>query len=118
MVTTQQSKKKCRQYSVEYLKYGFIPAPHNQQLPMCLVCDKVFTNDSMKPCKLSEHLTKKHSDKADKSLSYFQILRDQFRNGKQLTVCLLASQSQPLKVCVDYNFFNAYSCIYLQLLLK
>ena len=58
MATAQQSKKKCRQYSVEYLKYGFIPAPHNQQLPMCLVCDKVFTNDSMKPCKLSEHLKK------------------------------------------------------------
>ena len=64
MATTQQSKKKCKQYSVEYLKYGLIPAPHNKQLLMCLVCDEVFTNDSMKPCKLSEQLTKKHSEKS------------------------------------------------------
>ena len=46
---------------------------------MCLVCDKVFTNESMKPCKLLEHLMKKNSDKADKSLAYLQFLRDQFQ---------------------------------------
>jgi hypothetical protein len=28
------SKKKCRQYNVEYLKYGFIQASLNKTLPM------------------------------------------------------------------------------------
>ena len=56
MATAQQSKKKCRQYSVEYLKYGFIPASHNSCL--CVCCVIVFTNDSMEPYKLSEHFKK------------------------------------------------------------
>ena len=33
--------KKCRQYNVDYLKYGFNLSPHNEQLPFCLICEKV-----------------------------------------------------------------------------
>ncbi|XP_037122184.1 protein ZBED8-like [Syngnathus acus] len=76
MALVQQTKKKCRQYSVEYLKYGFVAAPHNQQQPMCLLCDRVFSNEAMKPSRLLEHLKKMHSDKADKNLAYLQSLRD------------------------------------------
>ncbi|XP_018015681.1 protein ZBED8 [Hyalella azteca] len=76
MAFIQQTKKKCRQYNVEYLKYGFIPAPHNQQQPMCLLCEKVFSNEAMKPSRLVEHLKRMHSDKADKNLTYFQLLQD------------------------------------------
>lgn len=71
---TTASKKKCRQYSVEYLKYGFVKAPHTQQQPMCPMCEKVFSNKAMKPSKLLEHLTKMHSDKAEKDIAYFHSL--------------------------------------------
>ena len=64
-------KKKCRQYSVEYLKYGFISSPGNSILPMCLLWNKTLSNDSMKPSKLKEHLMKIHSDKKDKDLTIF-----------------------------------------------
>ena len=84
MATQQQAKKKCRQYSVEYLKYGFVSAPQNQQLPMCLLCEKVFSNEAMKPSRLLEHLTKIHSDKADKNISYFQSLREKFQKRKTI----------------------------------
>ena len=56
-------KRKCRQYSVEYLKYGFIPAPHNEQLPMCLLCFQTFSNEAMKPSRMQDHLHRKHLDK-------------------------------------------------------
>ncbi|KAG9470074.1 hypothetical protein GDO78_018948, partial [Eleutherodactylus coqui] len=56
-------KKKCQQYSNEYLKYGFIPSPINGQLPLCLVCEKAFSNEAIKPSKLSDHLAKTHSGK-------------------------------------------------------
>ena len=46
MATPQQAKKKCRQYSMEYLKYGFVSAPQSQQQPMCLLCEKVFSKES------------------------------------------------------------------------
>ncbi|KAJ8939125.1 hypothetical protein NQ318_012365 [Aromia moschata] len=58
-----ESKKKCRQYSVDYLKFGFIPSLSDKQLPMCIVCNKVLSNDAMKSSKLEDHLRRCHPDK-------------------------------------------------------
>jgi hypothetical protein len=58
-----EAKKKCRQYSIEYLKYGFTYSPANQFLPMCLTCQKNFSNEAMKPSRLQEHLNKMHANK-------------------------------------------------------
>ncbi|XP_076348034.1 protein FAM200B-like [Tachypleus tridentatus] len=79
------SKKKCRQYSVEYLSYGFIPTPHNETKPMCLICMDVLSNDSMKPCKLKIHLEKKHTREKDKPVEYFKKLRDDFQARKTVS---------------------------------
>ena len=57
------SKKKCRQYHIEY---------------MSLICQRVFTNETMKPSRLQEHLFKMEADKKDKDLSYFQILKEKY----------------------------------------
>uniref|UniRef100_A0A5S6QZ82 BED-type domain-containing protein n=1 Tax=Trichuris muris TaxID=70415 RepID=A0A5S6QZ82_TRIMR len=51
------AKKKCRRYSVEYLKYGFVPAAHDHLLPLCFICKATFSNENMKPCKMKKHLT-------------------------------------------------------------
>ncbi|KFD66905.1 hypothetical protein M514_20771 [Trichuris suis] len=45
-------EKKCRQYGAEYLKCGFIQSPWNLQQPLCLICEKTFANEVMKPSKL------------------------------------------------------------------
>jgi len=74
------SEKKCRQYSIDYLKYGFVASPTNMQQPLCLLCERSFSNEAMKSSRLSEHLTKVHSDKADKSLSFFQGLKLKYEN--------------------------------------
>ncbi|KAK2718094.1 hypothetical protein QYM36_006772 [Artemia franciscana] len=81
------SKKKCRQYSTEYLSYGFIPAPQNETKPMCLICMDVLSNYSMKPSKLKIPLEKKHIGKKDKTVEYFKKLGDDFQKRK--TVCQL-----------------------------
>ena len=81
------TKKKCQQYNVEYLKFGFIPSPSNYQRPMCLICKSVFSNEAMKPSRLQEHLTTKHPYKANSNLSYFQGLREQ--HSKRTTVVSL-----------------------------
>lgn len=85
------SKKKCRQYSIEYLKYGFTYSPTSQSLPMCLICRKVFSNEAMKPSRLQEHLNKIHADKKNKDLSYFQELEKQYL--KQPTISNLFALS-------------------------
>ena len=82
MATPGALKKKCRQYSVEYLKYGFIQSPTNPQ-PMCLVCKKNFSNETMKPSRLLEHLQKIHPDKSGKTLAFFIVFEINFWSEKQ-----------------------------------
>uniref|UniRef100_A0A5S6Q6L0 HAT C-terminal dimerisation domain-containing protein n=1 Tax=Trichuris muris TaxID=70415 RepID=A0A5S6Q6L0_TRIMR len=72
-------KKKCRRYSVEYLAFGFLPAPRDHLLPMRLLCMCSFSNESMKPCKLKKHLINAHTENKDKPLEYFLSLRDSFK---------------------------------------
>ncbi|XP_075232269.1 zinc finger BED domain-containing protein 5-like [Lycorma delicatula] len=69
-----EAKKKKRQYSVEYIKYGFIENSTNPSLPLCLLCSKTFSNEAMKPSRLQDHLNKMHPDKKDKNVAYLQDL--------------------------------------------
>ncbi|XP_065668042.1 SCAN domain-containing protein 3-like [Hydra vulgaris] len=69
------SKKKIRQYSEEYLKFGFIPAIHDARLPFCLLCQQCLSNESIKPGRLEAHLKAKHKDQINSSLNYFQIVK-------------------------------------------
>ncbi|KFD50620.1 hypothetical protein M513_08427 [Trichuris suis] len=78
------AKKKCRQYSVEYLSYGFIPTPQNPSMAFCLNCTKMFSNESMRLSKMKKHLDSAHPDKKDKPLEYYQNLRNNFE--KRMTL--------------------------------
>ncbi|GFX70450.1 SCAN domain-containing protein 3 [Trichonephila clavipes] len=51
---------------------------------MCLLCNRVLSNDAMKPSKLEDHLRRCHPDKRSKDLKYFQILKEKLQ--KQPTV--------------------------------
>jgi len=79
-----ESKKKCRQYSQDYLKFGFIASPTNESTPMCLLCEKTFSNDSMKPSKMKDHLEIIHCDKKSKELDYFKALKAKFQSQPHL----------------------------------
>ncbi|KAK2709285.1 hypothetical protein QYM36_013075 [Artemia franciscana] len=76
------SKKKCQQYSTEYLSYRFIPAPQNETKPMCLIC---MDHDSIKPSKLKIHLEKKNIGKKDKPVEYFKKLCDDFQKRRTVS---------------------------------
>ncbi|KRX34992.1 Zinc finger BED domain-containing protein 5 [Trichinella murrelli] len=58
IMASADAKKKCRQYSQEYLKFGFIASLSNETMPMFLLYQKVFSNDAMKPSKMKDHLEK------------------------------------------------------------
>ena len=90
------AKKKCSQYSVEYLKFGFIPSPDNEQLPLCLMCEKTLSNESMKPSRLLEHLNKKHKDRKDKDENYFISLKNDFKRRKPIASFFASKQN---KIC-------------------
>ena len=88
------AKKKCRQYSLDYLKFGFVPSPFNEQRPMCLICQAVFSNEAMKPSRLREHLYKMHAEKANEGLNFFKRLKQQ--HDKQATVVGLLGKNPHL----------------------
>ena len=57
----------------------------NIQLLMFLLCGKTFSNEAMKPLQLSDHVEKKHADKKDKPVAFFQALKDKFRKRNTIT---------------------------------
>ncbi|XP_023221772.1 SCAN domain-containing protein 3-like [Centruroides sculpturatus] len=79
------TKKKVRQYSEEYLKYGFIPAVHNERMPFCLICQQCLTNESMKLGRLEAHLKAKHKDYINSDLSFFKTLKEKFEKRTTIT---------------------------------
>ena len=79
---------------MKYLKYGFVQAPQSQQQPMCLLCEKTFANETMKPLRLLDHFKKVHPDKKDNSLAYFQTLRDRMQKQKTVTGMFSNSSKQ------------------------
>lgn len=84
--------KKNRKYQPSYLSYGFIAALHNHSMPFCLLCQKQFSNEAMKPSKLLDHLKRRHREYEDKPLDFFLNLKSAFekRNtvSKMFTQCL------------------------------
>lgn len=76
--TMSEAKKKKRQYSAEYIKYGFIQSRSNLSSPMCLICQKTFSNEAMKPSRMLDHFNKMHSNMKDKDVTYFQNMEKKY----------------------------------------
>jgi hypothetical protein len=81
-------KRKCRQYSQDYLSFGFIESPNDNRLPFCLICKHTFSNEAMKPSRLRDHLQTMHPDKKDKSVEFFKHLLNQFNTRPTIPVFL------------------------------
>ena len=41
------TKAKARTHSIDYLKYGFIDAPHDEGLALCLLCEHTPMKDNI-----------------------------------------------------------------------
>ena len=63
---------KKRNYSDDYLKYGFTVISKNSlDMPQCVICFKILSNDAMRPSRLERHLTTIHPDLVNKPRDYF-----------------------------------------------
>jgi hypothetical protein len=68
-----QKMTKSRKYDVEYLSMGFTCAgSEHKQLPQCVLCYELLSNEAMKPSKLRRHLESKHKEHATKSIEFFK----------------------------------------------
>src|SRR4029434_7749262 len=69
-LNTQKRKlEKTRKYSNNYLKFGFTyKETDGDELPVCVVCSSVLSNETMKPSKLQRQLQTHHD-----AVTYFVI---------------------------------------------
>ena len=79
---------------MKYLKYGFVHSPQSQQQLICLLCEKNFSNEAMKPSRLLDYFKKIHPDKKDNSLAYFHSLCHRMQKQKSVTSMFSNSSKQ------------------------
>lgn len=103
-------KKKTRQYSAEFLNFGFIAAPHDVSLPFCLICEQCLTNESMKKGRLETHLKTKHKLYMNYEVERFERIKEKFE--KRTTIDSLFStnihnQTRTLEASYGISFLIA-----------
>lgn len=77
------SVSKKRLFNEDYIKYGFTVLDKNgTQLPQCVVCHLVLSNDAMRPARLERHLTTNHVALKDKPKDYFVAKLNTFKRMK------------------------------------
>ncbi|GFU29901.1 uncharacterized protein TNCV_1686851 [Trichonephila clavipes] len=104
------SKKKTRQYSEKFLKFGFIPAIQDKRIPLCLLCQQFLSNESMKRGRLEAHLKAKHSAHINSYLSYFKTLKENFEKRttiKSLFAAHTLTNNRVLEASYQISLFIA-----------
>lgn len=98
---------KKRKYDDLYVTYGFtfITERDGTQKPQCFLCGKVLANSSMKPAKLSDHLTSVHPGNASDSVDVFRIKKARFEKSGTLPKIVFSPTQKP---CLEASYRVAY----------
>ena len=66
--------QKKRKYEENYLDFGFVCLIQDGlQIPQCVLCMKTFSNSTMKPASLKQHLANAHPSMISKNRSFFEL---------------------------------------------
>lgn len=98
---------KKRKYNDSYVSYGFtfITERDGTQKPQCFLCGKVLANGSMKPAKLSEHLTSVHPGNTSDTLDIFRAKKARFEKAGTLSKLGFTPTQKP---CLEASYKVAY----------
>ncbi|KAK5648379.1 hypothetical protein RI129_003271 [Pyrocoelia pectoralis] len=108
-VTVSNSDEQCskeqkcrkppnRKYNEECIKQGFTFIDNGGiQLPQCVVCAEVLSNDAMKPAKLVRHLQSKHKHFMGKPLEFFKRKELELKSNKKIIKTFSTQEKASLK---------------------
>ena len=75
--------QKKRKYQINYLDFGFTYLIEDDlQIPQCVVCMKTFSNSTMKPASLKQHLANAHPSMISKNRSFFESKLSRLKRQK------------------------------------
>ena len=75
--------QKKRKYQDNYLNFGFTYVVQDGlQIPQCVLCMKTFSNSTMKPAPLKQHLVNAHPGMKDKNRSFFELKLSNLKRQK------------------------------------
>lgn len=73
-----------RKYSSEYIKFGFTYIEDaDVQLPQCVICVEILSNEAMKPAKLLRHFDSKHKNFVGKPVDFFKRKETELKSAKK-----------------------------------
>ncbi len=105
---TKHSQRKKRKYTETYLQYGFtLTDIHNEQRPICLICNAVLASESMKPAKLKRHLDTNHASYANKPVEYFERLLQSTKKQKSYMEAHVFTNSKHLQASYEASYLIA-----------
>ena len=75
--------QKKRMYQDNYLDFEFTNLIEDDfQIPQCVVCTKTFSNSTMKPASLKQHLANAHPSMMSKNRSFFELKLSSLKRQK------------------------------------
>lgn len=100
--TSTASRKQCtgtkkRKYDDDYIKYGFIESSINSGRPQCVICNKLLSNEALKPAKLKRHLAKQHPEFEHKPKDFFIRKKEACTKQTAMFTSTLISNDKALK---------------------
>ncbi|XP_072378031.1 protein FAM200C-like [Diabrotica undecimpunctata] len=96
------SSAKKRKYNHGYIKYGFIcMCKDNVEHPQCVICDKVLSNDAMRPNRPERLLSSKHNSFKDKTKECFATKSE---NLKRMKLDSTVSKAQSSKKVLNASY--------------
>ena len=98
-MSNKRKSQPIRKYSKEYLQYGFaFPMEEKAEAkPLCLVCNEVLTNHSIKPSWLKRHFLGKNSSLIDKPVTYFEEILANMQQSRKFIRKFTTSNKKSLK---------------------
>lgn len=102
-----EKKGKKRKYNDDYLQMGFyFIGEESEPKPLCVICNEVLANSSLKPSLLRRHLETKHPTHKDKPVEYFKGKLT--TNNKCSVFSFLSTSNEDSKMALEASFRVSY----------
>nr|XP_033497741.1 SCAN domain-containing protein 3-like [Epinephelus lanceolatus] len=105
----KDAKPKPRQYSENYILYGFTSTSADPQQPQCFFCGEVLANNSMNPAHLQRHQSTKYSESVGKTEEFYKRKLSEFKSRQTVMMKATSVSSKALEASYAVSLLVAKS---------